>query len=123
MYRSSGLFRVPLESLFYEPVYQLVRSLLLGYRSETEYELGVTEARTVVVCPEANDSYRLLPAEHRLADGTAISVGDYARELVLATPNRLRVVSQRQLLDGILASGASTPEGWADYHRGRYGWR
>jgi hypothetical protein len=123
LYGSSGLFRVPLESLLFEPVYQLVRSLLLGYRTVKEHELGITEARTVVVCPDANESYRLLPAEHALAGGTAILVGDFMRECALAVPDRLRFVSQRQLLDSILASGASTPEGWAEYHRGRYGWR
>jgi hypothetical protein len=123
LYHSSGLFRLPLESILYEPIYQLIRSVILGYRTVRERELGVTEVRTVVVCPDANDSYRLLPAEHALAGGRAIAVEDFVRGRVLAAPDRLRVVSQRRLLDRILSSGVSTPEGWADYHRNRYAWR
>jgi hypothetical protein len=123
LYQSSGLFQVPLESVLYEPAYQLVRSLLLGYRTVREHELGVTEARTIVVCPDANDAYRLLPADHALAGGRATTVGDFMSDRVLAARDRFRVVSQRQLLDSIVASGASTPAGWTDYHRDRYAWR
>lgn len=123
LYRASSLFRPPLVSLFHDPVYQLVRSLLLGFRTVRNRELGVTEARTIVVCPDANESYRVLPAEHALGAGQPVSVGDLMRERVLAVPGRFCVVSQRRLLDRIFASGASTPEGWADYHRIRYAWR
>lgn len=123
LYRSSGFFRAPLESLMYEPAYQLVRSLVLGFRTVKQQELGVIEARTVVVCPDANDSYRLLPPEHALAGGSVISVNDFMRQRVLTAPERFCMVSQRQLFDRILESGASTPVGWADYHRCRYAWR
>jgi len=123
LYRSSGCFRAPLESLMYDPAYQLVRSLLLGFRTVKQRELGVIEARTVVVCPDANQSYRLLPPEHTLAGGSVISVNDFMHQRALAAPDRFCMVSQRQLFDRILESGASTPQGWADYHRRRYAWR
>ncbi len=105
-------------------MYQLVRSLLLGHRTVSNGELGVTDARTVVVCPDANQAYRLLPPEHALTGGKALLLGDLMRERVLtASSDRFRIVSQRQLFESILASSASTPEGWADYHRRRYAWR
>jgi hypothetical protein len=123
LYRSSDLFRLPMESLLYEPAYQIVRSLLLGFRTVKHRELGVTEARTVVICPDANESYRLLPPEHALAAGKVVSVRDLVCERALLAVSQFRLVSQGQLFDRILASGASTPEGWVDYHRGRYAWR
>ena len=70
-------------------------------------ELGVTDARTVVVCPDANESYRVLPAEHALAEEKAISVSDFMRERALAAPDRFRVVSQRQLFYRFLEDNMS----------------
>jgi hypothetical protein len=122
-YRASGLFRPPLDELLVDPAYQLVRSLLLGARMVKRRQLGVTEARTVVVCPEANDAYRVLPPSHRLAGDRALPVVDLMRDRVLVSPDRFGIVSQRRLLDRIVASGASTPAGWVDYHARRYAWR
>ena len=47
-----------MEDFFYEPFYQLMRQRLLADRMAEQRELGVDEAKVVVVVPEENWAYR-----------------------------------------------------------------
>ena len=49
---------VPMRELLYEPFYQIMRLRLLADRMVAEQELGVTDAKVVVVVPEGNSDYR-----------------------------------------------------------------
>ena len=52
--RSTG----PMDLMLYGNFYQLMRNQLLADRMVAEQELGVTDAKLVVVAPEGNSSYR-----------------------------------------------------------------
>ena len=54
-----------MKDFFYEPFYQLMRQRLLADRLVRDRELGVDEAKVVVVVPEDNMAYRMV----RSADG------------------------------------------------------
>jgi hypothetical protein len=121
LYDRSGLFAVPLDGVLWEPAYQLIRSLLLGCRTIERSELGVVEARTIVVCPEANAAYRSFPPDHPLACPGVDSVGTLMTHL-LRDPSRFGIASQGLLMRTVLSSGAPLPQGWAEYHAARYDW-
>jgi hypothetical protein len=97
-----------------DPAYQVFRSLLLGCRTVERGELDVVEARTIVVCPDANDAYRTLPHDHALASLGVDSVETLMNHL-LRDPSRFGIVSY-------LSSGVPLPLGWAEYHTARYDW-
>jgi hypothetical protein len=119
LYDRCGLFTLPLDGLLWDPAYQLIRSLLLGSRTIERGELGVVEARTIVVCPDANAAYRTLPTDHPLASLGVDSVESLMNSL-LRDPSRFGIVSQKLLMQPILSSGV--PLAWAEYHAARYDW-
>ena len=121
-YDRSGMFRLPFAETLIDPAYQLVRSILLGERSVQRRELGVTEVRSVVVCPVANDAYRSLPQDHPLATPGITTVEDLMRRRVLRDDGRFAIVSQSYLLRAAYGVGASLPDGWSVYLAERYGW-
>jgi hypothetical protein len=121
LYDRCGLFSVPLDDLLCDPAYQLIRSILLGCRAVECGELGVVEARTIVVCPKANSDYRALPYNHPLASRDADTV-ELLMNRLLRDPSRFGILSQGQLMQAILSSGAPLPVGWVEYHTARYDW-
>ncbi len=60
LYAKSPAFngKVPLDAWFFDPFYQIMRLLLLADRMVTNRELGVSEAKVVVVVPAGNKIYR-----------------------------------------------------------------
>lgn len=59
---------VPMEQLFVEPIYQLVRQQLLAHHLEREGAHGAERVRVVHVCPPENFEYQQsLTAAHRAA--------------------------------------------------------
>lgn len=120
LFDDSGLFTRPLPELLWEPMYQIVRSLLLGERSVRRGELGITEAKTVIVCPTGNDAYRILPAGHPLAPSGDIPL----HELVgssLTSGGRFHLTDQRTLYEAVTGSPADLGA-WSAYHQQRYSW-
>ncbi len=121
-YERSRLFRPKLKQVLVSPIYQLVRSILLGHRMVEQRELGVTDARTVVVCPPENDAYLTLAPSHAKRLGMATTLELAMKEHVLRKPDVFDVSSQAKLLEAIRREGGPLPEGWSDYMRARYGW-
>jgi hypothetical protein len=121
-YDRSGVFEVPFARTLVDPAYQLVRSVLLGERSVQRGELGITEVRTVVVCPEANRAYRDLPSGHPLATNELTTVEELMRHRILRDPRRFAMFSQPHLVRAAQSERASMPGGWLAYQAERYGW-
>lgn len=117
----------PFKDWLWEPFYQLMRLRLLAdrmvARGVTEGQ-RVDEARVVVVCPKANNAYRLAVQKTPLAARRppGATVEDIVRT-TLKDPASLTVVAQDDLVahlrGSLVASGLSS---WLAYHSLRYGW-
>lgn len=118
---------LPFEDLLLEPFYQLMRMTLLGDRILAEgftETLRVDDVRVVVVCPAANQDYRLVvpttPVGRRSPSGTTVRK---ALRAGLKDPRRLDVIAQDDLV-ALLRSSTLAPalKSWLDYHSLRYAW-
>ena len=118
---------IPLDEFLFEPFYQLLRLRLLAdeiVRSGFAPGLAVRDARVVVVCPAANQEYRLAVASTPLARRfPALPTVEGAMQATLRRPSDLVIVDSEALVGALRASRAA-PElgGWLDYHAVRYGW-
>ncbi len=121
-YKRSKFFKRPLKDVLVAPIYQLVRSILLGHRMVEQRELGVTDARTIVVCPPENDGYLVLEPSHAKWIGEEVTLDVAMRKHVLRKPEVFGVTSQAQLVAVVRRDGGPLPEGWSEYMKARYGW-
>ena len=111
--------RVPMDELLYEPFYQIMRLRLLADRMVKDKELGVSDAKVVVVVPEDNAAYRERITSPGLPDlGTV-------EEVVRATlkdPDRaFATISPEALIDAVERECGDSVSEWATYQRERYG--
>jgi len=117
-----------LDDFLYEPFYQIMRQRLLADRMARMGELGVDEAKVVVVAPDDNLAYRLI------SDGRAVTSPPLARRFprlgaveevmraCLKDPDsQFRMVSPSLLLEGVVRRLPEETEVWAGYWRERYG--
>ncbi len=121
-YKASGLFRRSLREVLFAPIYQLVRSILLGDRMAKQRELGVTDARTIVVCPESNAAYLSLDRPHARRLGQEMTLEAAMKREILRRPEVFDVTSQQRIVAAVRSSRATLPEGWSAYMADRYGW-
>jgi len=113
----------PMDELFFEPIYQLLRLRLLADKMIREHQFGVIEARVVVVCPRGNSAYRNRitspPLSSRFPDARTIA------ELLpslLRDPQGIVLKSQEDLIAGIRKRPvADAVKPWRKYHEERYG--
>jgi hypothetical protein len=116
--------QVPLDELFYEPFYQIMRLGLLGDKMVREREFGVTEAKVVVICPEENKAYRntitspFLKA--RFPDATnvqqpACAVLRLGKNFSITSPVALVAAVRQNSIEGNLSE-------WLAYQHERYGY-
>ena len=68
---SSFIGEVPMDELLYDPFRQLMRLRLLADRMVANAEMGVTDAKVVVVVPEGNADFR--ERDHVSATGRTVS--------------------------------------------------
>ena len=100
-----------------------MRLRLLADRMVRDRELGVSEAKVVVVVPEGNRAYR-----ERLTSpwfATAFpnrTVSDIVRETLVDPDSTYATVSQSTLADAVREHCAEAAASWSAYHRDRYGW-
>ena len=117
-----------LEDFFYEPFYQIMRQRLLADRMVEKGELGVDEAKVVVVAPEENQAYR------RVSDGRTLispslserfpeleTVQEVMRACLKNPDAQFDIVAPSQILDGVVRSLPDESAEWANYWRERYG--
>ena len=115
--------RAPLDAWLFEPFYQILRLRLLADRMVRDRELGVSEAKVLVVVPEGNRAYRERITSPWLT--TAFpnqTVSDIVRETLVDPDNTYATVSQSTLAGAVREHCAEAAASWSAYHRDRYGW-
>ena len=125
LYAESPTFngKAPLEAWLFEPFYQIMRLRLLADRMVRDRELGVSEAKVVVVVPEGNRAYRervtspwfTTAFPHR-------TVSDIVCETLVDPDSTYVSVSQATLAAAIRERCGEAAASWSAYHRERYGW-
>ena len=124
LYEESPSFnaKVPFDAWLFEPFYQILRLRLLADRMVRNRELGVSEAKVVVVVPEENRAYRERVTSPSLA--TAFpdrTVSGIVEETLLRPDRAYASVSQSNLADSVQSRCRDDSPDWGAYHRGRYG--
>ena len=113
---------VPMEFLLYEPFYQLMRLRLLADRMVRKGELGVTEAKVVVVVPKGNTAYRegitSPPLKERFQDYKTVS--DVFRATLKRPNEAYRIVCPSVLVDAVEQECGAAVSEWVKYQRERY---
>ena len=117
-----------LDDFLYEPFYQIMRQRLLADRMVHERELGIEEAKVVVVVPEENWAYRTV------SDGRTITSPRLAQrfprletvEAVMRASLRepdaqFDMVAPDSLVDAVYQRLPDETGEWAGYWRDRYG--
>ncbi|MDE0457014.1 MAG: hypothetical protein OXI15_06960 [Chromatiales bacterium] len=125
LYAESASFsgRAPFEAWLFEPFYQIMRLRLLADRMVRDREIGVSEAKVVVVVPDGNRAYRERITSPWFA--TAFpnrAVSDIVHETLVEPGNTYASVSQSTLADAVREHCADAVSSWSAYHRDRYGW-
>ena len=117
-----------LDDFLFEPFYQIMRQRLLADRMVEDRELGIEEAKVVVVVPKANWAYRAI------SDGRAITSPQLARrfprlETVEAVvraslkqpDSQFDMVAPSFLVDAVAQRLPGDTAEWTEYWRSRYG--
>ncbi len=124
LYTESPSFndKAPLDAWLFEPFYQIMRLRLLADRMVRARELGVSEAKVLVVVPEGNRAYRERVTSLWFA--TAFpnrTVSDIVRETLLDPDSTYATIPQSALASAVREHCAEAAA-WSAYHRDRYGW-
>ena len=125
LYKDSPSFnaRAPFDAWLFEPFYQILRLRLLADRMVHNRELGVSEAKVVVVVPEGNRAYRERMTSPPLAKAFPNRTVSGIIEATLVHPDRSYTsVSQSNLADSVRRWYGDPTTAWGAYHRDRYGW-
>lgn len=122
-YASSSSFRrnLPLDAWLHEPFYQIMRQRLLADRMVANRELGVSEAKIVLVVPEENIAYHgavTSPTLRREFPGVA-TVADTVRAAMIDPDRDFRLTSPHFLAAAVRPQCGRD---WSRYQRERYGW-
>ena len=125
-YLASPFFqdRTPITAWFYEPFYQIMRQRLLADRMVSKGELGVQEAKVVVVVPEGNRAYRERITSPTLAAKfpTARTVTDVVQAAISHPDEAFAFVSPSMLAEAVRRQCGNETAEWSEYIRGRYRW-
>ena len=116
--------KVPMEELFYEPFYQIMRLGLLADKMVRDQEFRVSEAKVVVVCPEGNDDYRKTITSPALRERfpNAGSVEEIIHA-ALRDPATFRLTSPENPVAVVRKSStAGAVSEWLAYQQERYGY-
>lgn len=113
----------PMDELFYEPFYQIMRLRLLADRMVKQRELDVSEAKVVVVVPKGNKPYRevvpSLPLAKRFP--TLKAVEDVIRATLKRPDDTFSLVCPSTLVDAVRRECGGAVASWAAYQQERYG--
>ena len=118
-----GDCEIPIMKMFYEPFYQLMRLRLLADRMVRKGELGVTEAKVVVVVPKGNTAYRQSITSPPLArcfpDFSKVS--DVFRATLKRPDDAYKTVCPSTLVAAVERDCGDAASEWVKYQRERYG--
>ena len=117
-----------LDDFLYEPFYQIMRQRLLADRMIQHRELGIDEAKVVVVVPEENWAYRAVTHGRTTTSPLLtqrfpqLGTVEAVMRAALKEPDaQFDMVAPAQLLDGVARSLPDETVDWANYWRDRYG--
>ena len=116
-----------LDDFLYEPFYQIMRQRLLADRMVRESELGIDEAKVVVVVPEENWAYRTVSDGRTTTTLLAqrfpqLKTVEAVMRAVLKNPDtQFDMVAPRLLLSAVSQRFPDETAEWAAYWRDRYG--
>ena len=126
LYASSPSFKkgIPLDAWFYEPFYQIMRQRLLADRMVLNKELGVSDAKVVVVVPQGNEAYRGRITSPDLASAfpDAPTVADVVRRTLVRPDEAFACVSPETFAEAVRQRCGNRVAHWSAYLRARYGW-
>ena len=118
---------VSMEELLYEPFDQIMRLRLLADRMVRCRELGVTDAKVVVVVPEENADYRKVSCRKKVSSPPLIErfpdkahVSGIMRATLKRPDEAFAIVGPSTLVDAVERECPDTAADWAEYMRGRY---
>lgn len=118
---------VPMEELLYEPFDQIMRLRLLADRMVRCRELGVTDAKVVVVVPEENADYRKISCRKKVSSPLLIERfpdKEYVEDTMRATLKRpddaFAMVCPSTLVDTVERECSDSASDWVAYMRERY---
>ena len=114
---------VPMDELLYDPFYQIMRLRLLADRMVGNRELGVSEAKVVVVVPRGNTAYRRRITSPPLAERfpQLKTVSDVMRATLKHADRAFATVCPSMLLEAVERECGATVSSWTAYMRERYG--
>ena len=125
-YAVSPAFRsgVPLDAWLHEPFYQFMRQRLLADRMVMQKELGVSEAKVVLVVPDENFDFREKLTSPSLAAmfPEATTVEEVIRTAMNVPDRDFGIVSQSVLSGAVRAICGASAYDWSEYHAARYDW-
>ena len=125
LYEKSPSFNhtVPFDAWLFEPFYQILRLRLLADRMVWNQELGVSEAKVVVVVPEGNCAYRKRITspwfQRKYPDQT---VSEIVRQTLIHPCHAYASVSPSSLAASVRRRCGATAASWSCYQQERYGW-
>ena len=114
---------VPMDYFLYEPFYQLMRLRLLADLMACEEELGVTEAKVVVVVPEGNTAYRETITSPPLKEKfkNCQTVSGVFRATLKQPEKAFGIVCPSVLVEAVERDCGAAASEWVKYQRERYG--
>ena len=124
-YKESPSFNgnAPFDAWLFEPFYQIMRLRLLADRMVQKQELGVTEAKVVVVVPEENRAYReRVTSPWFRSEYPDQTVSDIVRRTLVRPQHAYESISQLSLADAVRERDGAAVRSWGCYQRERYGW-
>ena len=125
LYEESPSFngKAPFDAWLFEPFYQILRLRLLADRIVRNHELGVSDAKVVVVAPEENRAYReRVTSPWFAATFPNLTISDIVRETLVHPDGAYASVSQSTLADAVRRRCGDAAASWGAYHHERYGW-
>ena len=114
----------PVTAWFYEPFYQFMRQRLLADRMVRKGELGVQDAKVVIVVPECNRAYRERITSPALATELphARTVAEVIQSAIARPDAGFACVSPGMLAEAVRRRCGARVAEWSEYLRDRYGW-
>ena len=117
-----------LDEFLYEPFYQIMRQRLLADRMVHQGELGVDEAKVVLVVPEDNRAYRMVAAGGKTTSPPLArrfphlqTVEEVMRAVLRSPGTQFNMVAPSTLLESVTPALPTETRPWAQYWLERYG--
>jgi len=107
------------ESLFYEPLYQLMRQQLLAHEMERTQELGADIVSLLHIAPAHNTDFQ------RVTSPALRTLGDSVMEVwkkLQRYPNRFTSISAEDMFNRFAAEMSLDMAAWWEYITTRYSW-